>query len=91
MLLYPQGKTIIRALKGAKIWITGLHVGEQSANRHDMKILEWDEAHQLYKFNPLIHWSYNEMLDYIKEHNVPYNPLHDKGFVGIGCAPAPVP
>ncbi|HUN01652.1 MAG TPA: phosphoadenosine phosphosulfate reductase family protein [Niabella sp.] len=52
-----------------------------------MKILEWDEAHQLYKFNPLIHWSYNEMLDYIKEHNVPYNPLHDKGFVSIGCAP----
>ena len=46
---------------------------------------------KLYKFNPLIHWSYNEMLDYIKEHNVPYNPLHDKGFVSIGCAPAPVP
>jgi len=79
-------KPLNRALKGAKIWITGLR-SEQSANRHEMKILEWDEEHQLYKFNPLIHWSYIQMLDYIKVHNVPYNPLHDKGFVSIGCAP----
>lgn len=79
-------KPLNRALKGAKIWITGLRA-EQSANRHDMNILEWDEGHQLYKFNPLIHWEYQQMLDYIKEHNIPYNPLHDKGFISIGCAP----
>ncbi len=79
-------KPLNRALQGAKIWITGLR-GEQSANRHDMKILEWDEGHQLYKFNPLIHWSYEQMLDYIKQNNVPYNPLHDKGYISIGCAP----
>lgn len=79
-------KPLNRALQGAKIWVTGLRA-EQSANRHDMKILEWDEGHQLYKFNPLIHWSYGQVLDYIKEKNVPYNPLHDKGFISIGCAP----
>ncbi len=79
-------KPLNRALKGADIWITGLR-SEQSDNRKDMSILEWDETRNLYKFNPLIHRSYQQMLDYIKEHNVPYNPLHDKGYISIGCAP----
>lgn len=75
-----------RALEGAKVWITGLRA-EQSDNRKDMRMLEWDENRQLYKFNPLIHWSYDRMIDFIKENNIPYNPLHDKGFISIGCAP----
>jgi phosphoadenosine phosphosulfate reductase len=79
-------KPLNRALKGAKVWITGLR-SEQSDNRKDMPMIEWDESRQLYKFNPLINWTYQQMLDYIKEHNVPYNPLHDKGFISIGCAP----
>lgn len=79
-------KPLNRALQGAKVWITGLRA-EQSANRHNMKIIEWDEEKQLYKFNPLIHWSYEQMLTYIKDNNIPYNPLHDKGFISIGCAP----
>lgn len=79
-------KPLNRALKGAKVWITGLR-SEQSDNRKDMKMIEWDEERNLYKFNPLIHWSYEEMINYIKEKNIPYNPLHDKGFISIGCAP----
>ena len=79
-------KPLNRALAGAQVWITGLRA-EQSENRKDMPIIEWDEDKQLYKFNPLIHWTYNEVLDYIKEFNVPYNTLHDKGFISIGCAP----
>lgn len=75
-----------RALAGAKVWITGLRA-DQSANRHDMSLLEWDEQRQLYKFNPLIQWSFQQVLDYLKEFNVPYNPLHDNGFISIGCAP----
>ena len=75
-----------RALEGAKIWITGLR-SEQSANRQQMSLLEWSEEKQLHKFNPLINWSFGEMMDYINKHNVPYNPLHDKGFVSIGCLP----
>lgn len=79
-------KPLNRALAGAKVWITGLRA-EQSDNRKNMKMIEWDEQKQLYKFNPLINWTYEEMMNYIKENNVPYNPLHDKGFISIGCAP----
>lgn len=79
-------KPLNKALTGAKVWITGLRA-EQSDNRKDMPVIEWDEQRQLYKYNPLLHWSYYEMINYIKENNVPYNPLHDKGFVSIGCAP----
>lgn len=75
-----------RALKGQKIWITGIRA-EQSGNRQDMAQLEWDEAHQLFKFHPLLHWSLEQVKEYLKINNVPYNPLHDKGFVSIGCAP----
>jgi len=79
-------KPLSRALKGAMVWITGLRA-EQSANRNDMPMIEWSEDKQLYKFNPLINWTYSEMIDYIKKYNVPYNHLHDKGFLSIGCAP----
>ena len=75
-----------RALAGAKVWITGLRA-EQSQNRHDMPLIEWSEEKQLYKFNPLIRWTYDQMIEYIEKFNVPYNRLHDKGFVSIGCAP----
>ena len=79
-------KPLNRALAGAKVWITGLRAG-QSDNRKDMPIIEWSEEKQLYKFNPLIRWAYEEVMNYIKEYFVPYNALHDKGFISIGCAP----
>jgi phosphoadenosine phosphosulfate reductase len=79
-------KPLNRALEGAKVWITGLRA-EQSENRKDMKVIEWIDDKQLYKFNPLIKWSYDEVLDYLKEFDVPYNHLHDQGFISIGCAP----
>ena len=75
-----------RALRGAKIWITGLRA-DQSITREEMKMIEWDEQRSLYKFNPLIHWSLDDVRDYLKTNDVPYNPLHDKGFISIGCAP----
>jgi phosphoadenosine phosphosulfate reductase len=75
-----------RALKGAKIWVTGIRA-EQSGNRHDMPRLEWDEAHQLFKFHPILNWTFEEVKQYVKSNGIPYNPLHDKGFVSIGCAP----
>ncbi|MBO0939110.1 phosphoadenylyl-sulfate reductase [Fibrella sp. HMF5335] len=75
-----------RALAGQKIWITGIRA-EQSNNRHDMPQLEWDEAHQLFKFHPLMRWTFDDVKAYVKQHNVPYNPLHDRGFVSIGCQP----
>lgn len=75
-----------RALAGNQVWVTGLRA-EQSANRSDMKRIEWDEANQIIKYNPLLDWTFDQMIDYISEHKIPYNPLHDQGFVSIGCAP----
>lgn len=75
-----------RALSGAKVWVTGLRA-EQSENRKNLAFAEWDEAHQLIKVNPLVDWTLEEVLSFIKENWVPYNALHDKGFPSIGCAP----
>ncbi|GAA4732128.1 phosphoadenylyl-sulfate reductase [Flavisolibacter ginsenosidimutans] len=75
-----------RALAGKAVWITGLRA-EHSPNRSDMQILEWDEANQIIKYNPLLHWATEEVRQYIDQRNVPYNALHDRGFVSIGCAP----
>ena len=75
-----------RALAGARVWITGLRA-EQSNNRMNMPMMEWVEEKQLYKFNPLIRWSYDDVLNYLREFNVPDNALHKQGFISIGCAP----
>lgn len=75
-----------RALAGNEVWVTGLRA-EQSANRSDMKRIEWDEGNQTLKYNPLLDWTFDEMIAYINDKKIPYNPLHDKGFVSIGCAP----
>ena len=75
-----------RALKGHTIWITGIRA-DQSGNRSDMPMVEWDEGNKIIKVHPLLNWSLKEVKDYVFEHNIPYNPLHDKGFVSIGCQP----
>lgn len=75
-----------KALKDAKIWITGLRA-EQSENRHSLEIVQWDEQYQLYKYNPLLHWSTQQVTDYLQQKGVPYNTLYHKGFISIGCAP----
>lgn len=75
-----------RALKGNDIWITGLRAS-QSNNRSEMQSFEFDEGNTIVKYNPLMEWSLEKTIDYIKENNVPYNVLHDKGFVSIGCQP----
>lgn len=75
-----------RALKGKNAWITGLR-SEQAPTRSNIKVVEWDEANELIKINPLIDWTEEDVWDYIRENNVPYNKLHDKGFKSIGCLP----
>lgn len=74
------------ALRGQAAWVTGIRA-EQSPNRLVMRDLEWDDAHQLYKFHPLFDWTFEQTRAFVREHNIPYNPLHDRGFVSIGCAP----
>lgn len=75
-----------RAIKGYKIWITGIRA-EQSSNRRDMKQVEWDQINQMLKVHVLFSWKLEEVESYLKQHYVPYNPLHDKGFPSIGCQP----
>jgi len=75
-----------KALAGNKIWITGLRA-EQSENRSDLHLFEYDANFDLVKFNPLLKWTLEEVQKYIDDHNVPQNSLHKKGFVSIGCAP----
>lgn len=77
---------LTRALQEVDVWVTGLRSG-QSANRSNFNLLEWDEAFQVIKFNPIINWSFDEMIAFLQENEVPYNKLHDQGFVSIGCAP----
>jgi phosphoadenosine phosphosulfate reductase len=79
-------RPLSRALQGAGIWITGLR-SAQSENRKEMPLLEWQDDRELYKFNPLLHWSFDEVKNYLNEHQVPYNKLHDQGYLSIGCAP----
>ena len=75
-----------RAIKGYEIWVTGIRA-EQSPNREDMDFIEWDEGNQIIKIHPLFHWTLNDVESHLKQFNVPYNPLHDKGFPSIGCQP----
>ena len=75
-----------RALAGNKCWVTGIRA-EQSVNRHDMHNLEWDEQNNLIKFHPIYDWTLDQVKEYIRIHNVPYNTLHDRGFPSIGCQP----
>jgi phosphoadenosine phosphosulfate reductase len=75
-----------RALAGASGWIAGLR-GDQSGNRAAAPYAAVDDAHGLVKINPLIDWTRQRVADYVRIHAVPYNALHDRGFVSIGCAP----
>jgi phosphoadenosine phosphosulfate reductase len=75
-----------RALSGNQCWITGIRA-EQSPNREEMSDVEWDEGNQLIKFHPIFNFTLDDVKAYIKQYNIPYNTLHDKGFPSIGCLP----
>lgn len=76
-----------RALEGNDAWITGLR-REQSVTRNNNALIELDENnHGRIKINPLIDWTEEQVWDYIAKYNIPFNPLHKKGFPSIGCQP----
>ena len=75
-----------RALKNVDIWITGLR-SSQSVTRESMQLFEFDEANNVLKVNPLLHWSQEEIWEYITQNKVPFNKLHKLGYPSIGCAP----
>jgi len=75
-----------RVLSTADAWICGLR-REQSVTRRSVDKIEWDEAFGLCKINPLIDWTQQQVWDYIRKNDVPYNALHDQGYPSIGCLP----
>ena len=75
-----------RALAQVDAWMTGLR-REQSVTRDSVDAVEWDEANQKIKINPLMDWTLDSLRQYVKEHKVDVSGLHAKGFVSIGCAP----
>ncbi|MBC3929544.1 phosphoadenylyl-sulfate reductase [Undibacterium sp. CY21W] len=75
-----------RALAGNKAWVTGQRRA-QAATRTELEVQEEDAAHAMQKFNPLADWSEEDVWHYIRSNQVPYNPLHDKGYPSIGCEP----
>lgn len=74
-----------RALSGHAAWVCGLR-REQALTRREMAVVEWDAGNGLYKINPLADWTEAQVWAFIREHEVPYHPLHDRGFPSIGCA-----
>jgi phosphoadenosine phosphosulfate reductase len=75
-----------RALEGNTAWVTGQRRA-QSSTRTELAIQEADPAHGMTKFNPLADWTEDDVWHYIRTNDVPYNPLHDRGYPSIGCEP----
>jgi phosphoadenosine phosphosulfate reductase len=77
---------LARALRGMDAWITGIRRA-QGASRAGARKLELDESRGVVKVQPLADWSDEDVVGYLYAHDVPYNPLHDRGFPSIGCVP----
>jgi phosphoadenosine phosphosulfate reductase len=77
---------LARALAGAAAWLTGLRA-DQSASRQESDFIAYDPVRRLMKVNPLLDWSRDQVAALVRDAQVPYNALHDKGFLSIGCAP----
>lgn len=75
-----------RALRNVDCWITGLRA-EQSDNRQLLPVVTADEQRGIIKLNPLADWTLDDVRSAIRKYNIPYNVLHDRGFVSIGCQP----
>jgi phosphoadenosine phosphosulfate reductase len=81
---------LARALRGLDAWVTGLR-REQAPTRAAAPKLAWEEARGLWKASPLADWSEHDVWNYIAEHQLPYHPLHDRGYASIGCVPCTRP
>ncbi len=77
-------------LKDQIAWITGIR-RDQTAQRKSAPVVGWDDRHQLVKLNPLAAWSAKDVFRYLVKNQVPYNPLHDYGYLSIGCVPCTRP
>ncbi len=87
---------LVRALAPLRAWVTGQRRDQSPGTRADIPVLQLDRTfgtpeRPLVKFNPLSRWTSKQVWAYIREHEVPYNTLHDRGFISIGCEPCTRP
>lgn len=87
---------LVRALKPLRGWVTGQRKDQSPGTRTDVPVIQVDptfgsEERPLIKFNPLANWTSKQVWAYIRENDVPYNPLHERGFFSIGCEPCTRP
>jgi phosphoadenosine phosphosulfate reductase len=85
-----------RGLATLDAWVTGQRRDQSPGTRAQVPVVQLDPTfssndHQLVKFNPLANWTSAQVWSYIRENSVPYNPLHERGFVSIGCEPCTRP
>ena len=76
----PMGE----ALSTVDCWVSGIR-REDGKTRAKAAKFGWDKRFGLWKLNPLANWTIDEVWDFIREHDIPYNPLHDQGYPSIGC------
>lgn len=82
-----KSRPLARALKGYDAWVTGVR-RQQATTRSQTSVVAPDPEHQgLTKIAPLAFWSKDQVWDYIREHDLPYHPLYERGYTSIGCAP----
>ncbi|MDW7726900.1 MAG: phosphoadenylyl-sulfate reductase [Candidatus Methanoperedens sp.] len=83
-----------RALNTVDAWITGQRKDQSPGTRTEVPVIQKDPTFgtgNLIKFNPIANWTSKQVWDYIRENDVPYNQLHEQGFISIGCEPCTKP
>ena len=75
-----------RALSDVDAWITGIR-REQAPTRANAQKIEWSERYGVWKVQPIVDWDAKRVQAYIHVNEIPYNPLHDRGYPSIGCVP----
>jgi phosphoadenosine phosphosulfate reductase len=79
-----------RALEPFDAWISGIR-REQSLTRKDAQKVEWSDRYDVWKIHPLVDWDAKRVQAYIAVNEIPYNPLHDRGYPSVGCMPCTRP
>ena len=87
---------LVRALATSRAWVTGQRKDQSPGTRADVPVVQLDPTFSspgrpIVKFNPLSHWTSGQVWAYIRDHAVPFNALHDRGFISIGCEPCTRP
>lgn len=79
-------KVLQKAMKGRKAWISGIR-REESEHRAKAAIVSWDRKFNVVKVCPFVNWTKKDVWNRIVKQDIPYNPLHDRGYPSIGCWP----